>query len=196
MDETGRGYNGVPEGHSYINGWDCMNRFDNFLVDIDSDKKREVVSAINGTWNRISIYSENGKPLYNAQIGPGMTSPRANIRMMDVGDLTNDGKSEIIFGLSTGLVNALDNHAEKLWATSLSSAPAVVKIIPGSGLSSWICVGCEDGTVMALDNAGKVIKQGKVNGKPVDLIVLKTNKGSLGVIITDIGEVSGFKIAE
>ncbi|MBU0610847.1 MAG: hypothetical protein KKI08_23410, partial [Armatimonadetes bacterium] len=62
MTRTGSGYDGVPAGHTHVGGWDCMNREDNFRVDLDGDGKPEIVSAINGTWNRVTIYSEQGAP--------------------------------------------------------------------------------------------------------------------------------------
>ncbi len=56
-----QGYLEAPQGHTYMDGVLSMNRFDNFLVDLYGDNKRQVVSAINGAWNRISIYSEEGR---------------------------------------------------------------------------------------------------------------------------------------
>jgi hypothetical protein len=187
------GYMGVPEGYTQVNGWMVMNRLDNFYVDMDGDGRQEIVSAINGAWNRVSIYSGDGKPLYNAQFGPGAVEPRANIRMMDVGDITGDGKPEILLGLSSGLVDVLDGQARKIWAKSLPSAPVVVKLVKGA-VTSWLCVGSEDGTVSAMDANGNIIKQGKVNGRPADLQVIQTPKGQAAVITTDTGEVSGFRI--
>ena len=193
LAEVGRGYIGVPQGHTYVNGWDAMNRYDNFLVDLEGDGKKEVVSAINGTWNRVSIYSENGNPLYNAQFGPGIRGPRTNMRMMDIGDLDKDGKQEIIVGLSAGFVNALDGQAKKLWAKLLSSPPTVVKIVKEAG-KTWICVGCEDGTVLAMDARGEILKQAKVTGKPVDLRIINIPGGQIAVMTTDTGELNGFRI--
>lgn len=187
------GYMGVPEGHTQVNGWMVMNRFDNFYIDMDGDGKKEIVSAINGSWNRVSIYSGDGKPLYNTQFGPGAVDPRANIRMMDVGDLTGDGKPEILMGLSSGLVDVLDGQANKLWAKLLPSAPVVVKLVKGVD-ANWVCVGSEDGTISAMDASGNIISQGKVNGRPEDLQVIQTPKGQVAVITTDTGEVSGFRI--
>ena len=194
MEETGRGYSSVPPGHTFVNGWDCMNRFDNYLIDLDGDKNREVVSAINGTWNRISVYTESGKPLFNTQIGPGSEEPRSNIGMMDAGDINNDGKAEIVFCLSSGLVNALDSGSEKLWSVSVPGIPVVVRIISGYGFKSWICVGCEDGSILAMDGSGKILRSSKVNGRPSDLIILGTPDIPVAVITTVEGEIKGFQL--
>lgn len=193
LNVTGQGYFKVPPGYTFVNGWTAMNRFDNFLVDLYGNGKREVVSAINGAWNRVTIYSEDGKPLYNAQFGPGSPEPRSTMRMMDVGNITGDEKLEIVVGVASGLVVVLDGQAKKLWAKALSSPPTVVKIIKGKG-ASWLCVGSEDGTISALSGSGDIIKQGKVNGRPEDLQVMQTPKGAMAVITTDKGEVNGFRI--
>ncbi len=116
------------------------------------------------------------------------------MRMMDVGNITGDEKPEIVVGIASGLVVVLDGQAKKLWAKELSSPPTVVKVIKETGGKSWLCVGSEDGTVTALDGNGNIIKQGKVNGRPVDLQVIQTPSGALALMITDRGEVKGFKM--
>ncbi|MEN6303934.1 MAG: VCBS repeat-containing protein, partial [Armatimonadia bacterium] len=192
MGETGRGFDGVPSGHTYVGGWDCMNREDNYYVDLDGDGKREVVSAINGTWNRITVFSEAGAPLYNAQFGSGVPTARENLRMMDVADLNGDGKQEIVVGISAGLVVCLDNQTKKLWSRQLASPPTVVRPVPGS--TPWLLVGCQDGTTYALDGKGQVLRQGKMSGRAVDARVLQTPSGPLGVIVTDSGAMAGFRL--
>ncbi len=191
MAEVGRGYSGVPAGHTYVGGWDAINRYDNVLIDLDGDGNREVVSAINGIWNRISIYTEEGKSLYNAQIGPGIKGARTNIRAMDTGDLYGDGKQKIITGLSTGFVTVFDEKAGKVWAKAFSSPPVVVKMVRGSG-QNWICVGCEDGTVVAMDKIGNITRESNVTGKPSNLCIMNTPEGKIAVFTTESGEVAGF----
>ena len=187
------GYAGVPKGHTFVNGWSAMGRFDNYYVDMDGDGKREVVSSVNGTWNRVTVYNEFGRAISNAQFGPGSKGVRTNIHMMDVGDIDKDGKKEIVVGLSLGYVNMLDYQTKRIWSKLLPSAPVVVKFVEGSKFN-WICVGCEDGTVLAMDSRGEIIKQTKVSGKPVDLGILKTKNGSMAVISTENGEISGFEL--
>lgn len=188
MRDVRHGYDGVPAGHTYVAGWDCMNREDNVLSDLDGDGKREVVSAINGTWNRVTIYDADGKPLYNAQFGPGVPEARANLRMMDVGDLNGDGKQEIVVAISAGLVVALDGHAQRLWSRQMPSAPTVVRVLGGQ-----VMAGCEDGSVALLNVAGEIVKLGKARDRPVDMRVLQTPQGPLAVVVTDKGAVAGFR---
>jgi len=195
LEQISWGYLKVPEGHTYVDGWSAMNRYDQSLVDLYGDGKRELVSAINGFWNRITIYTEDGKPLYNAQIGPGVkNAPRANIRKMEVGDLDGDGKPEIIAGLSSGFVILFDGKMKKIWSKQLLSPPTVVKFVHKSG-GACLCIGCEDGTVVIMDPSGKIIKQGTVIGRPEDLQILKTQQGTIAIVITDKGEVSRFKVS-
>ena len=81
LTNSGRGYYGVPAGHTLVGGWDSQNRTAIFHEDFNGDGNKEVVTAINGTWNRVTVYSEQGEPLYNAQFGPGVSStPPRNAR--------------------------------------------------------------------------------------------------------------------
>jgi hypothetical protein len=193
MKEIGRGYDEIPKGHTYVGGWDAINRYDNFLTDIDGDGKRELVTAFNGVWNRITVYTEKGDPLYNAQFGPGVKGPRTNIRMMDVGDLNGDGKQEIIAGTATGFITVLDNQARKIWAKAFSSPPTVVKLLKSKS-HNWICVGCEDGTIFALDNQGNILHESHIAGKPSSISLMNGSNEMMAVIQTESGEISGFTI--
>ena len=77
MAASRRGYYAPPSGHSFVSGWSAQNRTGLFHTDLDGDGKPEVATAINGTWNRVTVYSENGSPLHNAQFGPGPSSAPA-----------------------------------------------------------------------------------------------------------------------
>jgi len=198
MRAAGRGYHGVPAGHSYVGGWTAQNRTALFYEDLDGDGKKEVTTAINGTWNRVTVYSEEGQPLYNAQFGPGASNtPRAQMRDMDIADLDGDGKREIVVGISEGLLVALSHECRKVWSTRLSSPPVSLKCVdpPGARLP-WVVAGCDDGTVTALDGKGSLIRLGKLAGRPTHIETLNTPAGPLAVLATDQGEVKGFKIGD
>jgi len=198
MARAGSGYSGVPSGHSYVGGWTAQNRTGLFYEDLDGDGKREVTTAINGTWNRVTVYSQEGRPLHNAQFGPGArNTPRAQMRDMDVADLNGDGKKEIIVGISEGLVVALSNECQKIWSTRLPSPPVSLRcVVPSGAKLPWIVVGCDDGTVIALDEQGTLIRLGKVTGRPMHIRSLHTAAVSLAVLATDKGDVRGFKIGD
>jgi len=196
MAVTGRGYYGVPAGHTYVGGWTAQNRTALFYEDLDGDGKKELATAINGTWNRVTVYSEKGMPLNNAQFGPGRSNaPRAQMRDMDVADLNGDGRKALLVGISEGLVVALDSTCRRIWSTRVPSPPVSVRCIkpPGARLP-WVVVGCDDGTVAALDEKGELIRLGKVTGRPTHVEALQTPAGPLAVLGTDQGEVKGFKI--
>jgi hypothetical protein len=198
MSDTGHGYDGVPAGHSYVGGWTAQNRTGLFHVDLDGDGRPEVATAINGTWNRVTIYSEAGQPLYNAQFGPGPSSaPRAQMRDMAVADLNGDGQQEIVVGVSEGLVVALSHTCQKLWSSRLPSPPASLRCVtPRSGKSPWVVIGCDDGSVVALDHQGAPLRRGKVTGRTTQIEALQAPAGPVVVLMTDQGEIKGFKIGD
>jgi hypothetical protein len=198
MAYVGRGYYGVPSGHSFVGGWTAQNRTGLVYEDLDGDGKKEVATAINGTWNRVTVYSEGGQPLYNAQFGPGASNAlRAQMRDMDVADLDGDGKKETVVGISEGLVVALSNQCRKVWSTRLASPPVSLRCVkPTGGKLPWIVVGCDDGAVAALDAKGSLVRLGEITGRPTHALALETSPEPLVVLATDKGEVKGFKIGD
>jgi len=196
MPNTGRGFFGVPAGHAYVGGWSAQNRTAIFYEDLDGDGKREVIAAINGTWNRVTVYAADGTPLANAQFGAGASSaPRAWMRDMDVADLDGDGRKEIVVGIWEGLVVALNGQCRKVWSARLPSPPVSLRCVgPRGAKNLWVVAGCEDGTVAALDWTGTVIRLGKVTGRPTHVQILQSPAGPLAVLATDRGEIKGFKI--
>ena len=64
-----------------------MNRHHLFYEDLDGDGSKEVISEINGTWNRVTVWSAGGRALYDASFGPGERTPARNMRDLDVGDV-------------------------------------------------------------------------------------------------------------
>ena len=193
---TGSGFSDVPPGHSMINGWMAQNRTSLFRRDLDGDGKQEVVTTINGIWNRVAVYSEDGKPISNAQFGPcGNKAPRSRMRDTDITDLDGDGTLEMVVGVSDGLVVALNHKCEKKWATRLTRSPLSVKAVTaGGGKRLWIAVGCEDGSVVAIDQQGRVRRAGNITGRPDHIAMLVTPSGPMAVLATDQGEVKGFRV--
>ncbi len=180
---------GVPAGHTYIGGWASMSRKHIFYEDLDADGTREVISEINGTWNRVTVWNENGAALYNANFGPGNRIPAQNMRDLDIGDLDGDGKKEILAATSTGLVVALDARCDRVWTRRLHSPPTVLAFVRAND-ASWVVTGCEDGSIVVLDGSGEVRGLGKVSGKPTRILRI----GDGAVIGSDTGEVTGWKI--
>ena len=133
---------GVPAGHTYIGGWASMSRKHIFYEDLDADGTREVISEINGTWNRVTVWNENGAALYNANFGPGNRIPSQNMRDLDVGDLDGDGKKEILAATSKGFVVALDARCNRVWTRRLHSPPTVLALLRAND-AAWVVTGSE-----------------------------------------------------
>ncbi|MFC1712383.1 hypothetical protein ACFL6S_01875 [Candidatus Poribacteria bacterium] len=196
MNPRQRGFNSVPPGATYVPGWSSMNRHHIFYEDIDGDGVKEVISEINGTWNRVTVWQADGKALYDASFGPGDRIPARNMRDLDIADLNGDGKKEILAATSSGLIVVLDNQCRKLWTKRLASAATVMKCVtPKSSAGPWVIIGCEDGAVVVLDGKGELIRSDKVNGRPtcIDEFGVSTI-GSMVLVATDKGEVKAFKL--
>ncbi|MFQ6098601.1 MAG: FG-GAP-like repeat-containing protein, partial [Armatimonadota bacterium] len=198
LDPNPRGFNSVPAGHTYVGGWSSMNRHHLFCDDLDGDGKLEVISEINGTWNRVTVWDLEGRALYDASFGPGERIPAKNMRDLDLADLDGDGKKEILAATSSGLIVALDCRCEKRWATRLSSPPTVMKcIVPKATKTPRIIVGCEDGVVRALDGRGSLTRSALVNGSPTDIEALVREDGRPMIVLgTSKGEVKGFWVEQ
>ncbi|MDP6775227.1 MAG: hypothetical protein QGI83_00515, partial [Candidatus Latescibacteria bacterium] len=186
-----RSFRDVPSGFTNIGGWACMTRKHIFYEDVNGDGKKEVVSEINGTWNRITIWAEDGTPLHNVHLGPGQRIPTKNVRDLDLADLKEDGTMQILAALSSGLILALDCRCDRLWSFGLPSPPTVLACV-GAGEGSRIVSGCEDGTLVVMDREGTVVRTGQVKGAPTCIQAI----GREVMISTDAGEVSGWPIGE
>ena len=64
-----------------------------------------------------------------------------------------------------GLIVVLDHQCRKVWSARLESPPAVLQARCSAG-SVCMVVGCDDGTVLQLDQTGQVIAHGRIEGDP------------------------------
>ncbi|MEN6403169.1 MAG: VCBS repeat-containing protein, partial [Armatimonadia bacterium] len=188
-----RAFDGVPSGHTYVGGWANMSRDHIFHADLDADGKQEIVSEINGAWNRITVWNEDGAPLYNAQFGPGSPIPYRNMRDVDLVDLNGDGKLEVITATSQGLVVALNAHCEKVWSTRLTSPATVLKTVAQPGKPPTIVVACENGSVLSLDAQGSIQKAGQLGSAATKIELVQTPEGPLVLLGGSKGEVAVFQ---
>jgi hypothetical protein len=189
--EARHGFDGVPAGHSFVSGWTAQNRTGLCCRDLDGDGAKEVVTAVNGTWNRVTVYSEDGRPQHNAQFGPGPgNSPREYLRDFDVADLNADGKHELLVAVASGLVVALSHDCQKLWSVRLSSPPVSVRCCTlDGGRKTVVVAGCEDGSVSVLDDQGRQCGRGQVTGRPTHMLLSDEAGVSQVVFATDRGDV-------
>ncbi len=184
---VGSGFHTVPAGVTYVGGWACMSRRHLFHEDMDGSGQRRLVSEINGTWNRVTVWKEDGTALCDASFGPGDSIPARNMRDLDVADLDGDGKKEIVTATAGGLVVCLDHQCRKVWARRLDSPPTALQVA-----GARIVVGCQDGTVVILDGKGDVVRRAKVTGAPSHAVLLAGAAGPVVVLATDKGDVKGF----
>jgi len=198
LNPNPRGFHTVPPGATYVPGWSSMNRHHLFYEDLNGDGEREVVSEINGTWNRVTVWRADGKALYDASFGPGERIPAKNMRDMDIADLDGNGNKEVVVATSSGLVVTLDHQCRKLWARRLANLPVVMRcVVPASAQTPWIVIGCEDGAIAVMDRTGKLIRSSKVTGRPVCIDALNISSDCPSVLFaTDRGEVKAFELRE
>jgi len=196
LDPNPRGFNSIPPEHTYIGGWANMNRWHLFYEDLDGDGQKEVVSEINGSWNRVTVWNTQGQAMHNAQFGPGDSIPAKNIRDLDVADLNGDGRKEILVATAGGLVVALDCQCQNIWSKRLTSPPTVMKSVAlQNGKTQRVVVGCEDGVVAVLDEQGDLIRLANVSGQPTCIEAFSTHAiDRIMLLATDRGEVKGFVV--
>lgn len=191
-----RGFHTVPEGHTYVGGWSSMNRYHIIYEDLDGDGRGEVISEKNGSWNRVTVWDEQGNALYDVSFGPGADAPTRNMRDLVVADLDGDGMKEIVTATSSALVVAFDHTLTKRWARALPSAPNVMTDVAApEGAGRWMVVACDDGTVVALDAQGQVARTARIEGRPGDeaIAVLDAPDGPTIAVGTARGEVVIFQ---
>jgi hypothetical protein len=187
LDPDTRGFHSVPKGHTSIGGWSSMNRHHLFFEDFDGDGEKEVLSEINGSWNRVTVWDKHGVAEYDASFGPGKRIPAKNMRDIDTADLDGDGVPEIVVAESTGIIVALTGTCERIWGTNVSGSPMVMNCVtPADCGTPVIVVGNADGAVNVLDNAGAPLSVGSVTGAPSFVLPLGGGKVALA---TEKGEV-------
>ncbi|MFC1539635.1 FG-GAP repeat domain-containing protein, partial [Candidatus Latescibacterota bacterium] len=198
LDPSVRGFDSVPQGHTFVGGWASQDRHHLFYDDINGDGVKEVISEINGSWNRVQVWTPDGKPLYDATLGPGERPPVINLRDLDIADFDGDGKKEIVAATFKGFVIMLDNQCRKIWSKRLPKPPSKMKCItPLKNTPPLIIVGCEDGSVFVLNGKGDIIKKGSIGGNPTCIDEIELISGGNGVLLsTDNGDVVLFNLSD
>ncbi len=193
-EEMPRSFYNVPPGYTYIGAWAAMSRDHIFYTDLDGDGQKQVVSEINGVWNRVTVWNQAGQALYSADFGPGEDIPYRNMRDLDIADLDGDGTQEIITATSAGLLVVLDHQCRKLWSVSLPSPASVIKAITPRGADNPIIyVGCDAGEVLAVDAAGQITHLGEIDGRPTSIAEADLpDIGPVAVIAASRGPVKAF----
>lgn len=178
--EVRRGYYGVPAGHTMVGGWSAQNRVDQIWEDINADGVLELVTAINGTWNRVTTYDHAGQPLHNAPFGPGAGNTfRAYLRDLKTAPWGEGGRRAILTATHEKLLVALDHECRTLWSRALPSAAR--RLLVGGPADKRVLAGCDDGSLLLFDERGEARAAGKVAGRVEHLLALADGR----VIVVD-----------
>lgn len=176
------GYYDVPPGHTLVGGWSAQNRAGLIWEDLDADGATELVTAINGTWNRVTVYNRAGVPLHNAQFGPGPGNTfRAYLRDLVTAPWGEGGRRVILTATHENLIVALDHQCRKLWSRHLPSAPR--RLLAGGTGTRCLLAGCDDGSLVLMDAGGALRAVGKVPARVDHLLALGPNR----VVAVDAG---------
>jgi len=179
-----RGFHNVPPGHTYVGGWSAQNRSHLFYTDLDGDGRKSVVSEVNGTWNRVTVWDPSGEAKAGVNFGPGPKSPAKTVRDLDILDLDGDGRQEILVALADGLLIALNPQCERLWSTRLPSPAAALVALPGKVLCAL-----DDGQVLRLGADGRAMAAGRVPQRPTSAERLPDGRV---LVVTQAGELVVF----
>ena len=195
LNPSPRGFLSVPSGHTYMPGWSSMNRHHLFCEDLDGNGSQEIISEINGTWNRVCVWSLDGSALHAANFGPGPSIPALTMRDLEVCDLDGDGQKEILTATAYETVVALDWKCNKLWARRLGSPAAVLACVrPKGEKEARIVLGCDDGQVIALNSDGDRVARGSIAGRPTCLERAVDAEGNVFVAVGTTTGVSVFAV--
>jgi len=165
------------------------------VTDTNADGRLEVVSAINGVWNRVVMWDAGGKPLYCAHIGPGEKAPAGMLPDLDLFDLDGDGQMETAAATGSGLVLVLDSRLERRWAKRTPTPPVAVRCLAGPR-GPVVLAGCRDGSLAQFSAVGELTATAAVKGQPVEMVVLETPDGPLVALGTNVGQVAFVRPAE
>ena len=129
------GYNMPPPGCLYSPSWAGINRTGITAVDLDRDGQLKIVCGLNGIWNRIIVWTADGKPVREVSFGPGDSlkvpaygKERQERRFLcDVLVVTAPQGNRIVGAAADALV-LFDRNLRKLWSRPLPAPPVVTAV--------------------------------------------------------------------
>lgn len=195
-DTVGYDFHRIPQGSDTVNGFTIINNTAVSCTDLDGDGKPEVVAAQNGAWNRIVVYDVKGNPLDQANLGPGEkpitaypSSPigtRKNINDVVIADFS-PAPRQIVVALSRKTLLGLDHRCQCRWSRELDAEPVLL-----AAGAKKLFAACRNGDILQLDADGKIVRQGKVAGRPT---AMGTVGGNL-LVGSDQGEITAFDLTK
>jgi len=154
-------YGACLPGFTNMHSWLMRGMAGLRVTDLNGDGAEEVVYMLSGHWNELRVYSADGKPLWMKFFGPDKHTGVPFMTALDVADLTGSGRKEVVVGTKLGWVTAFDHQGAQLWRRHFENGIASLAI---SEKGRKIVVGCDDGLVALLDENGRQLATGRMNG--------------------------------
>jgi hypothetical protein len=173
----------------------------NILVDdLDGDGRPEVICDTNGSMNDVRVYDCLGKPLWSANFGPppagaatiGITAPPPIMRGLAVVDFQGNRRKHVVTATCEGLVTAFQADGKQAWATYLPSPPRSLARLARNG-GDLLALGCDDGTLLLVDAAGKPIARAQLAGAVGRLCAVENQGRPVLIAGTDQGSLMIFR---
>ena len=169
------GFNRPPPDALHFPSWGGINRTGIETADLDGDGSLEVISGLNGVWNRIIVWDTNGKPLREVSFGPGYSlekmaygEQRLEKRFLSDVKILNENNSNKIAASTPDGVIMFDHQLKKIWCRKLPAPPLVM----ATG-QAGIAVGCEDGFLGLIDFSGKTVASYQGSNSWVEMCFIK-----------------------
>ncbi|MGE4564371.1 MAG: hypothetical protein AB7F32_05835 [Victivallaceae bacterium] len=179
-------------------GFSSIGRGATIPVRLEKDGPIRLAGIFNGSQNRLMLWDRQGKPLAEAELGPGKiaVAPRyglpalagKNSRELMIADLDGDGKQELVLAYCRNAVIAFDAGLKTRFMTKLPSDPTVLAVLE-SPAGVRLAAGCA-GSLFILDGGGRIVAQAKLEGIPTAIAV----NGTQILVATDRGELAAFKL--
>jgi hypothetical protein len=195
-----KGFWETPDPAHQVIGWMGISRGHIFFEDLEGKGEKRVVSDLTGLDNRLVIWDNAGKALYDVGFGPGERTPLATdrptvvertMRDLDIADLDGDSRREIALITDKRLLLIFDPKLRLRRCVTIPGDPLILKCFSRSPeLPGRMVVVCRDGTLWLLDAAGVPLAQGIVNGVALHLAAV----GRRVLVATD-RELASFDLA-
>lgn len=214
-----RGYVYPPPEQDFVKSMYC-NRSHIFYEDFNGDGVKDVMSEINGVWNRITVWNTTekhtdsggwwmgrlpdhdldpdvprGKPMSGIVFGPGQLTPAKTVLAVDVGKLSGKAGADIVVSLVNGVVLAMTGTCEILWSKTSASPIDFLKTLTTSPKTKSHIITCSRaGLITVYDNLGTVQKIFDTKNTPTAIDALHVGKNHIVIVSYKNGFLYFFQI--
>ena len=135
----------VP-GYVHFPSFGSLYRTKAFTADFNGDGKPELLADAQGMYSWLNLYDASGKPLAQANLGPGNV-----IRNWTTGDITGDDRPEAVVATWSSQLIALNGNCQPLWT---ADTPIQGELIAVDPVKHTIAVAAKD-RLFCVDSQGK-----------------------------------------